>query len=323
MPQHPITGHRVPRYSVSLNVGNPMCKILCLFVFVAAVLAAADSAPLPLWPRTPPGEKGALGPEGDTTKPTDNLVAGRPVIRLGAVSVPTLTLYRAPQGRNTGATVVVFPGGGYSILAMDLEGTEVCEWLNSIGITAVLLKYRVPRRDTNLAYAAPLQDAQRAMGIVRHRAKDWDIDPARIGVVGFSAGGHLSAALCAHCATREYERVDASDGESCRPDFQMLIYPGGLNRTNAQEQIGAEVAVSTNTPPTFLVMAEDDPVRVENVLYYGLGLKQFRVPYELHVYSTGGHGYGLRRTREPVTGWPGVAADWMRSRKILSNHETH
>ncbi len=277
----------------------------------------ADPPVVRLWPGAAPGDEGTLGEEADTTKPSDNLIAGRPVVRIGNVSVPTITVYRAPADRNTGAAVLVCPGGYYQILAMDLEGTEVCRWLNSIGVTGVLLKYRVPRRPGQPRYAAPLQDAERAMGLVRSSAKEWSIDPQRIGVLGFSAGGHLCAALDAAPAGRSYPRVDDADDASCRPDFQLLIYPGLLVKESGSYEMGPEVAVTPKTPPTFLVMAQDDPVHVENVLAYAMALQQAKVPMELHVYPTGGHGYGLRLARDFVTTWPLRAADWLRSRGLL------
>jgi len=277
----------------------------------------AEPPQIRLWPGAAPGDNGGLGEEADTTKPSDNLIAGRPVIRTGNVSEPTITVYRPPADRNTGAAVVVCPGGGYHILAMDLEGTEVCEWLNSIGVTGALLKYRVPKREGRPPYAAPLQDAQRAIGLMRSHAKEWAIDPERIGALGFSAGGNLCAALSAAIGGRTYPRVDGADDVSCRPDFQLLIYPGDLVKKGGGYEISPEATVSRATPPTFLVMAQDDPVRVENVLGYALALQDAKVPMELHVYPTGGHGYGLRPSRDYVTTWPQRAADWMRSLGLL------
>jgi len=285
-----------------------------LLALHSAFLFAAVSDPIRLWPGKAPGEKAALPPEADTTKPTDDLIAGRRLIRLGNVSDPTITIYSPDPAKNTGAAIVVCPGGGYHILAMDLEGTEVCEWLNSIGVTGVLLKYRVPARNGGPQWAAPLQDAQRALGLVRSRAAEFAIDPHRIGVLGFSAGGHLSAALSNNYEQRTYERVDAADDTSCRPDFCVLIYPGYLVREPDWKTVGAELAIAKDkTPPTFLAMAEDDPVRVENVIYYFLALKNAGVPAELHAYPTGGHGYGLRRTKDLVTTWPDRVADWMKT----------
>jgi acetyl esterase/lipase len=294
-----------------------MLVLACGLLLSTHSRAAEDPQILLLWPNGAPGETNKFSEERDMTKPTDNLIAGKPLIRLGNVSKPTLTIYRPPADKDTGAAVVVCPGGGYSILAMDLEGTEVCEWLNSIGVTGVLLKYRVPKREGQPAYAGPLQDAQRSVGLVRHHAKALGIDSRRIGVLGFSAGGHLAATLSANSDRRSYPAVDDADHESCGPDFQVLIYPGGLTRTDEREKIRPEAAVTTNTPPTFIVMAEDDPVRVENAIFYALALKQSKVPVELHVYPTGGHGYGLRRTKDQVTTWPDRASDWMKSRGLL------
>lgn len=279
---------------------------------LAAQVWAAPSEPIPLWPGGPPGETNTVLPERDTSKPGEGLVAGKPLIRLGHVSQPSITVYRPEPANDTGVAVIVCPGGGYSILAMDLEGTEVCEWLNSIGVTGVLLKYRVPKRESG-----PLQDAQRALGLVRHRAKEWGLNPQRIGVLGFSAGGNLAAELSANHNARAYPIVDDADAASCRPDFQLLVYPAYLVQKDDPQKIAPAVTVTSNTPPTFLLMAVDDPVRVENVLGYSLALKQSKVPFELHVYPTGGHGYGLRQTSERVTLWPDLAAQWMKSQGWL------
>lgn len=293
-----------------------MKSLRCLFLlfsFLVSHLYAADPAPIPLWPGTPPDETKPHPPEADEFKsPPDPLIAGKPIIRLGNVSTPTITVYRPDPAKDTGAAVVVCPGGGYYILAMDLEGTEVCEWLNSLGVTAVLLKYRVPGREGRERHAAALQDVQRAVGLVRQRAQELGVDAQRIGVLGFSAGAHLSAALSTQGALRTYPVVDAADGFSCQPNFAVLIYPGGF--TKADGSLRPEVAPAKDrTPPTFIAMAEDDPVRVENALSYYLALKQAGVPAEMHLYPTGGHGYGLRRTADDVTTWPDRVADWLKT----------
>jgi acetyl esterase/lipase len=282
----------------------------------AAQLALAADAPIPLWPGIAPGDKETLGEEKDITKPTDNIIAGKSVIRLGNVSKPTLTVYRAPADKQTGAAVIILPGGGYHILAMDLEGTEVCEWLNSIGVTAVLVKYRVPKRADQERHVAPLQDAQRAMSIVRNRASEFGIDPARIGIMGFSAGAHLSAVLAAS-SDRTYPAVDDADKGSIQPNFTMLIYPAYLAQKDKGGELYSEVAVTTNTAPVFIAMAQDDPVGVENALYYSLALKKVKVPFETHIYPKGGHGYGLRRTDNPLTAWNDRATEWMRAQGWL------
>ena len=282
---------------------------------VAAGLAA-DPA-IALWPKGAPGEKGDIGAERDTTGANGALVAGRSVIRLGNVSVPTMTVYRAPKAKDTGAAVLVFPVGGYSILAMDLEGTEICEWLNSIGVTAILVKYRVPARAGRLRWAAPLEDAQRALGMVRKRAGELGIDAARIGVLGFSAGGHLAAAASTNFERRSYEAVDEADAVSSRPDFCVLIYPAYLTVKEEGDRVAPELKIAKDTPPTFLVQAEDDGVRVETSIFYYAALRKAGVPAEMHLYPIGGHGYGLRPSGKLVTTWPARAEEWMRSQGIL------
>jgi acetyl esterase/lipase len=273
---------------------------------------------LPLWPKSAPEATANPKPEIDTTKSTDNLIAGRPLIRLGNVSSPTLTVYEpSSSGVSVRPAVVVFPGGGYQILAIDLEGTEVCDWLNSIDVTCVLVKYRVPNTGPYPKSPAALQDAQRALGIVRQHAAEWHISANRVGVLGFSAGAHLSAALSTHFDHRLYEPIDEADQLSCRPDFAFIIYPGYL--ANAAENMAQnpEIKPTAQTPPSFIVQAEDDPVHVENATNYFLQLKAAKVPAELHVYAQGGHGYGLRRTTLPVTTWPDTAAVWLHTIGVL------
>jgi acetyl esterase/lipase len=269
-------------------------------------------AVLTLWPNGAPGVNTTTGPEADTSTATSPLVAGRSVARLGNVAAPTLTLY-SPKGKNTGAAVVVFPGGGYSILAIDLEGTEVCDWLTARGITCVLVKYRVPETGPYPKSAAALQDAQRAVGLVREHAAEWKIDAKRVGVLGFSAGAHLAAAVSTHYEQRLYARVDAADDLSCRPDFEVVVYPGYLAVEEKGFAFTPDVPVTKETPPTFLVQAEDDPVHVENAVQYFMALKGAGVPTEMHLYAKGGHGYGLRRTDLPVTGWPDLVDVWLKT----------
>jgi acetyl esterase/lipase len=272
---------------------------------------------LPVWPGAAPGAGVNPAAEADMTTAKDNLIAGRPLVRLGNVSVPALTLY-TPKGYNSGAAVVVFPGGGYNILAIDLEGTEVCDWLNSAGITCVLLKYRVPNTGPYPKSPAALQDAQRALGIVREHAAEWKIDPDRVGVLGFSAGGHLAAAISTHYEKRLYDPIDAADTLSCRPDFAVIVYPSYLALADKNFAPNPDINPTANTPPTFIVQAEDDPVHVENATVYFLQLKNAKVPAELHIYSKGGHGYGLRRTELPVTTWPQSVETWLHTIAILS-----
>jgi acetyl esterase/lipase len=288
-------------------------KTLLLALAIAVVpLTAVPSAPVPLWPGVVPGEKKILPAESDLNKPTDRLIAGRPIIRLGNVQQPTITVYRPDPAKDTGAAVVVCPGGGYNILALDLEGTEICDWLNSIGVTGVLLKYRVPGRAGRERYAAALEDAQRAVGLVRYQAKELGLDHKRIGILGFSAGAHLSATLGVNHAQRTYPAVDLADAVSCRPDFTVLIYPGGLVDPKQNNMLRPEIApVKGVTPPTFIAMTEVD--RVENAVEYYKSLKAAGVSAEMHLYPTGEHGYGLRRTADDVTTWPDRVADWLKA----------
>ncbi|HYK51193.1 MAG TPA: alpha/beta hydrolase, partial [Terriglobales bacterium] len=238
-----------------------------LFAQKPAWPPASDHITLQLWPHGAPGAPPNPAPETDTTTSKDHLVAGNPVIRIGNVSSPTLTLYQ-PKGKSNGATIVVFPGGGYKILAIDLEGTEVCDWLNSAGITCILLKYRVPDTGPYPKSSAALQDAQRALGIVRSHAKEWHIDANRVGVLGFSAGAHLAAALSTHSDQRLYDSIDAADQLSCRPDFAVIIYPGYLALADQNFAPNPDIRVTDKTPPSFIVQAEDDTVHVENSTVY-------------------------------------------------------
>jgi len=275
---------------------------------------------VPIWPVVPPDARPAAGAETVTTTGSDHLVAGRPWTYISNVSQPTMTVY-APTGKNTGAAVVVFPGGGYQILAIDLEGTEVCDWLTSRGITCVLLKYRVPNAgpswdqacgcDRNTRSSLPLADAQRTIGLLRFHAAQWHVDPHKIGVLGFSAGGHLVAAVSTRFDHRVYAAVDAADQQSCRPDFAVALYPGHLF-LYGKDSLNPDLHVTRDTPPTFLLQAENDKVDdVTNSLSYYTALKDAGVPVELHLYATGGHAFGLRRTPFPITAWPRLVETWL------------
>jgi len=270
----------------------------------------------PIWPGAVPDARPAEGPEVATTA-KESLVAGRPWVEVANVSRPTMTLY-SPNGKNTGAAVVVFPGGGYKILAIDLEGTEVCDWLTSKGITCVLLKYRVPAPRSSPNWGAypespmALEDAQRTVGLVRFHAAEWHIDPHKLGVLGFSAGGHLVAAMSTHFEKRLYPPVDAADEESCRPDFTVALYPGHLWIDDKRFELNPDVPVTSQTPPTFLLHAQDDDVDdVNHSLVYYIALKKAGVPVEMHLYAQGGHAFGLRRTKLPITGWPQLVETWL------------
>ena len=303
---------------MNIRVKAGAIALVTMLTTGAGFAAEVKREEIRLWPKGAPGNEPKLEAERDTTKDTDNNVAGRRLIRLGNVSDPTLTVYPAPKEKANGAAVLVCPGGAYNILAMDLEGTEVCERLNEMGMTAVLLKYRVPRRSGREKHAAALEDAQRAMGLIRQSAQEWGIDPNRIGVLGFSAGAHLSAAVSTaeKPEERTYEKVDAADELSNRPNFTVLIYPGYLTPDNDGAVVSPELKITSETPQTFMVMTVDDPVRVENVLTFSAALKKAKVPFELHVYPTGGHGYGLRKTDNPVTAWPERLEEWFKARGL-------
>ncbi len=286
---------------------------------------SAGHTQLPIWPSTMPA--GRPGPNAETAAEARSLVGGRPWQYVSNVSRPTLTVY-SPTTTNTGAAVIVFPGGGYQILAIDLEGTEICDWLTSKGITCVLLKYRVPNAgpswdqfcgcDRNTRSSMPLEDAQRTLGLVRRHAAEWHVDPHRIGVLGFSAGGHLVAAVSTRFGRRVYTPVDSADRESCRPDFAVALYPGHLF-DEGTSALNRDIHVTRNTPPTFLVQAQNDSVDpVSNSLIYYRALKNAGVPTELHLYAEGGHAFGLRQTKFPVTGWPRLLETWLRTIGVIS-----
>jgi acetyl esterase/lipase len=292
---------------------------------------------IPIWPGAAPNPQPVKGPERADSSGNE-LIAGKPIVAVSNVTRPTITIY-SPAGKNTGATVVVFPGGGYQILAIDLEGTEVCDWLTAKGITCVLLKYRVtntgeyPKSGPYPESPMALEDAQRTMGLLRLHAAEWRIDPNKIGVLGFSAGGHLVAAMSVHYDKRVYESVDKADTLSCRPDFAIALYPGHLSLeaaewdarqgtkkfplavpagANPDLTLNPDLHVTAQTPPTFLLQAEDDHVdTVYDSLAYYIALKKAGVPAEMHLYAQGNHAFGLRRTKLPITAWPELVESWL------------
>jgi acetyl esterase/lipase len=276
-----------------------------------------DHLTMPIWPGKPPGPAVNLPPETDMNAAKTKMMAGRPYIRLGNVTTPTITVFK-PAAKNTGAGIVVFPGGGYQILSVDLEGTEICDWLNQAGITCVLLKYRVPDTGPYPKSAAALQDAQRAVGLVRLHAAEWGIDPHRVGVLGFSAGAHLAAAISTHYDQRVYDPIDDADKLSCKPDFAVVMYPGYLALADQNFAPSPDVHPTADTPPTFILQAEDDyTAHVENAVVYFMELKKEKVPAELHIYAEGGHGFGLRPRDLPIMGWPKLVETWLHTIKVL------
>lgn len=319
--------------------------VWALFVPPGAIASGQTTAPAQIekasrtmvWVPGPDGTQVPLWPEGvvivrpESDKPEEvgtgsQLVAGRPWTWATYVSRPTMTIY-PPKGKATRAAILVLPGGGYQALAMDLEGTEVCDWMTAQGVTCVLLKYRVPQAwhhdhvEQAPKLQLPLQDAQRALALLRHEAASYHIDPHKIGVIGFSAGGHLAAAV-SNTEKRAYEAVDAADGESMRPDFAILLYPGHLwdeTSPKTSMKLSSWVRISATAPPTLLIHNINDPTdNVRHSLAYGLALHDAGVPVEMHLCATGGHAFGLRRTADPVTTeWPKVAEAWLRTIKVF------
>jgi acetyl esterase/lipase len=307
-------------------------KLCCAVLVASAVLATmsgsvtraqgweapAGHEQIALWPGTPPDAARVAGPE-TVTVTKDELVAGKPYTYVEKVSRATMTVFSPPPGvANTGAAVIVFPGGGYWILAIDLEGTEVCDWLVTRGVTCVVLKYRVPGNDLQ-PQSGPypkspmaIEDAQRAIRLVRSRAAEWEIDPHKVGVLGFSAGGHLVAAASTLYDRKLYARVDAADDLSARPDFGVALYPGHLWLDTKALTLNPAVPVTAHTPSQFVLQAEDDPVdSIENSLVYYEALRRAHVAAELHIYPHGGHAFGLRETAQPITHWPRLVETWL------------
>ncbi|MFO0908026.1 MAG: alpha/beta hydrolase [Isosphaeraceae bacterium] len=287
---------------------------------VARAQGAAEtlkpSETLDVWPGEVPGETRPVGAEKLVPAKKD----ARCQEMLTNVSKPSIAVYRPTKAKDTGAAVIVSPGGGYAILAMDLEGREVAEWLNSIGVTAIVLKYRVPRRPDTSKVDPPLvalMDAQRAVSLVRSKAKAWGIDPNRIGVLGFSAGGHLTAWTATNGDRRAYEESDAVDRVSCRPDFAILIYPAYLQSKEDPDKLAPEIRVSSSTPPCFFAHAHNDPINPEGSAVMYLAMKRANVPAELHIYKSGGHGFGLRPEGTPCSTWPARCAEWLKDRGII------
>jgi acetyl esterase/lipase len=282
-----------------------------MVLLMACPTTAQGPLTLDVWPGKVPGETGEVGPE----KILEDKPGERKVKRITNVTKPTITVYRPQKEKDTGTAVLICPGGGYNILAWDLEGEEVASWLNSIGVTGIVLKYRVPRRKDQPPHALPLMDAQRAMSLVRSRAREWDINPQRIGILGFSAGGHLAAATT-NFDKRQYEPIDDIDRVSARPDFAVLVYPAYLTAKD-RDQLAPEIRVSRDSPPTFFAHAGDDKIGPENSIAMYLALKRAGVPAELHVYSSGGHGFGLRPAASPAVTWPARCEAWLRNAGLI------
>ncbi len=314
----------------------PLFRFVCFLFLIGIVstpLIGIGAEVLPLWPEgAMPGLAPKVeGEERDLTVADDRLIAGKRIIKLGHVARPEIHVFLPPEEKRNGSAVVICPGGGFHILAWDLEGTEVAEWLNGLGIAAVVVKYRVPTAEHgNVVETAPgdaevkapvkaigsLMDAQRALSMTRANAEAWGIDPERVGVMGFSAGGETAALAAVSLGKRAFAPIDAIDEASCAADFAMLIYPGGLADRETGE-LRSHFPVSEATPPMFFVHAADDRVTplASSALFEALELSG--VPAELHIFATGGHGYGLRPTEAPVTHWPNRAVKWLREMDLL------
>ncbi|MFM2176585.1 MAG: hypothetical protein RL015_683 [Verrucomicrobiota bacterium] len=279
-----------------------------LFALTLSVAAqAAEPLTIKLWPLGAPEKNGfKIGPEQEMNK-------GDGIKRVTNVSDPTITIYK-PEKAN-GTSVLVCPGGGYSILAIEHEGTQVCDYLNSIGVTAVLLKYRVPRRDPANPSLEPLQDSQRAMGILRQRAGEFGLRPDRIGILGFSAGGHLSVMTALHANDRTYPQDAALDAMDATPNFAVPVYPAYLVGKDETFTLLPEVKVTEKAPPMCLIHAHDDKgvtSASSSALLY-LEYKKLNLPAELHIFAKGGHGFGMKKTGLPTAEWHLRVGEWMRA----------
>lgn len=288
--------------------------VVALVVGCSPILFAAGTGEHKLWPAAVPGDANFQPPKPDTkAKPPKE----DGVLRVTLVTDPTLTLFRAPADKANGTAVLVCPGGGYNILAFDKEGTEIAEWLNSLGVTAAVLKYRVPRRDKDMPHAAPLQDAQRGLRLMRMNAQAWGVNPKAVGILGFSAGGNLTVMAGTHWDESTYPKQDKADDLSCRPDFMIPIYPAYLGDERKSGPLNPLVRVTKETPPTFIAVTHDDLLRGANAALFYVELKKAAVPAELHIYTKGGHGYGLRPSDDPVHTWPQRCEEWLRAMDFI------
>jgi len=299
--------------------------VLFLTLAVAPLTSAVAAEPevVPLWPGAAPDETGNIGPEKVVMSPKldrKQVEVTESTRMITGVTNPTVTIYRPTKDKDIGTAIVICPGGGYWNLYWELEGEEVAAWLNSLGVTGIILKYRVPRRsDEPKAEPArrPLQDAQRAISLVRSKAREWGIDPQRIGTVGFSAGGHLAIATATSFERRTYEPLDDIDKISCRPDFAVLVYPGYL-KAKERDELAPGLRIPAGTPPIFLAHGGDDlisPPQHSVVMY--LALKNAGVPAELHIYATSAHDFGVRKSDHPCSTWTDACANWLRHQGLV------
>ncbi|MEY4939361.1 MAG: hypothetical protein RIQ93_1096 [Verrucomicrobiota bacterium] len=292
---------------------------LCLLVLgVGPLRAATPTLVVPLWPGATPGDAGVNGAEN--TRIYQSSIVG-PTSLITNVTKPALAIFRPPAEKNTGTAIIICPGGGYHDLFWELEGEEVAAWLNSVGITGIILKYRVPRRAGDVKGEpplGPLLDAQRAVSVVRHRAAEWGINPKRIGLVGFSAGGHLAFATATRFEQRTYTAVDAADDVSCRPDFAVLCYSGFL-KAKDKDEVWPGLKIPLDTPPMLLAHSSDDKIsEPENSVVMYLALKRAGIPAELHIYATGDHDFGVRVNDRLPSSWAQLCLNWLKSFDLLA-----
>ena len=279
---------------------------LCLALMASITGFTADhhgksAITIPIWPKDANADlSGTLEPD-----------RGDNAIRIGGITAPSMTVFPAKAGNGPTPAALIFPGGAYNYVVYNKEGTEIADWLNSLGITAIVVKYTTPNnRD------AAHRDGQRAMRLVRHNAKAWNIDPNNVGALGVSAGGHLSARLSTDFARDSYESLDEIDKQPSRPDFNILLYPGSLGNDD-DTAVAEELPVSAKTPPTFIVQTQDDTNLIAGTKVYDQALKKAGVPSAFNYFATGGHGYGMRPTGHNVDNWPNLCEAWLRGYGIL------
>ncbi|HEY7118966.1 MAG TPA: alpha/beta hydrolase [Tepidisphaeraceae bacterium] len=305
---------------------RPRASSLSLLILICLACEAGAADPprvVDLWPGKPPGDVGIAGQEKFIELKMGGKayeVAGKPTKWLTNVTKPTLTIYRPAGDKDTGVAMLICPGGGYHNLGWDVEGEEVAAWLNSIGVTGIILKYRCPRRPGDVMGeppAGPLKDAQRAVSLVRSKAKEWGVDPGKIGIIGFSAGGHLAGATATNFEKRTYDPIDEIDQVSCRPDFAIMLYSGYF-KVKGKDELSPTIRLAKGTPPLFLVHCSDDPIsEVDHSVTMYLAMKHAGVPVEMHIYNSGGHGFGVRKVGYPCATWTSRCVDWLGQQGIL------